>query len=289
MPPTDHPTLPPETHIGHVHLTIADLKRSLEFYQQVLGFQVHEQKGGYARLGAGGPDLLLLTENPKAKPAPGHTGLYHFAVLMPSRVQLGHSLNRLIETQYPIQGAADHLVSEAIYLPDPDGNGIELYRDRPREDWPRLGDGSLQMANAPLDYRGIHESRLEIGETWDGLHPDTTIGHMHLHVADIPKAEAFYIGILGFERMVGWHNATFLSAGGYHHHLGANTWGTEGAPPPPPDSIGLREFAIQLPTSEAVNEIAERARSAGLTPNEQEAGLLIQDPSQNSILLTNKT
>lgn len=279
-----HP-LPPETAIGRVHLTVSDLNRSLDFYQEVLGFKLISNQNGVAKLGASGPELLRLTENPAAKPAPGHTGLYHFAILMPSRRHLGASLQRLIETQYPIQGATDHLVSEAIYLPDPDQNGIELYRDRPRDQWPSL-DGVVQMGNAPLDHQDILDAHQSDPEPWDGLHTDTIIGHMHLHVANVPAAEAFYLKLLGFDRMLGWHNASFLSAGGYHHHLGINTWGTENAPPPPPKSNGLREFTLNLPNQIDLETLRDRLHTAEQDITENEEGYFVDDPSQNAILLT---
>ncbi len=279
-----HP-LPPETAIGRVHLTVSDLNRAVDFYHDVLGFQEISREDGVAQLGAGGSELLRLSENPSAKPAPGHTGLYHFAILVPSRRRLGASLQHLIETQYPIQGAADHLVSEAIYLPDPDGNGIELYRDRDRDKWPTR-DGGLHMGNAPLDYQSLMAAHQADHDPWSGLHADTIIGHIHLHVADIPSAETFYRELLGFDRMLSWDSASFLSAGGYHHHLGVNTWGTLGAPPPPPDSIGLRDFTIQLPSRSDVKAVAARLHTAELDFDEIEEGLLVHDPSHNGILIT---
>ena len=280
-----HP-LPAKTAIGRVHLTISDLDHAVDFYSDVLGFQEISRKDGVAQLGAGGPELLRLSENPSAKPAPGHTGLYHFAILMPSRRLLAASLQHLIETQYPIQGAADHLVSEAIYLPDPDGNGLELCRDRARDKWPTR-DGGLHMDNAPLDYQGLLDAHQSEPEPWSGLHADTIIGHIHLHVANIPAAETFYRELLGFDRMLTWQrSASFLSAGGYHHHIGINTWGTAGAPPPPPNSLGLRAFTIQLPSKSDVKAVAERLHTVELDFDETEQGLRIHDPSKNGILIT---
>ncbi|MDH3943165.1 MAG: VOC family protein, partial [Anaerolineae bacterium] len=223
--------------------------------------------------------------NPKAQPAPGHTGLYHFAVLMPSRAHLGASLQRLIDSGYPIQGAADHLVSEAVYLADPDGSGIELYRDRRRDQWPTL-DGQLQMDNAPLDAQGILAAHQSDPQPWEGLHPGTIIGHMHLHVAAIPAAESFYNETLGLDRVLAWHSASFLSAGGYHHHLGINTWGTESASPPPPNSTGLREFSLILPSSSDLETLLARLQESGLDITQTADGPLLHDPSQNALLLT---
>jgi catechol 2,3-dioxygenase len=276
----------PATTIGSVHLTVADLDRSLRFYQEALGFQVRQRAGETARLGAGGPnDLLVLSERPGARPARRTTGLYHFAVLVPSRLELARSLRRLAETRTPLQGFSDHLVSEAIYLADPDGNGIEIYRDRPREEWPRR-NGQIQMATDPLDLDGVLAELEHETELWAGLRPETTIGHIHLHVADLAAAQAFYHGVLGFDliqRLAG--SADFVSAGGYHHHIGYNTWAGVGAPPPPPDAAGLRFFVVRLPNDAELARAADRVRKAGLPLEQTEAGLLTRDPSQNGVVL----
>ena len=276
----------PATTIGAVYLTVADLDRSLRFYQEALGFQVRQRAGDTARLGAGGPaDLLVLAERPGARPTRRTTGLYHFAVLVPARLELARSLRRLAETRTPLQGFSDHLVSEAIYLADPDGNGIEIYRDRPREEWPRKND-QIQMATDPLDLDGILAELERETEPWSGLHPQTTIGHIHLHVADLGAAQAFYHGVLGFDliqRLAG--SADFVSAGGYHHHIGYNTWAGVGAPPPPPDAAGLRYFVVRLPNDAELARVADRVRKAGLPLEETEAGLLTRDPSQNGVVL----
>jgi catechol 2,3-dioxygenase len=276
----------PATTIGAVHLTVADLDRALRFYQEALGFQVRQRAGDTARLGTGGPDdLLVLSERPGARPTRRTTGLYHFAVLVPSRLELARSLRQLAQTRTPLQGFSDHLVSEAIYLADPDGNGIEIYRDRPREEWPRK-NGRIQMATDPLDLDGILAELERETEPWSGLHPETTIGHIHLHVADLGTAQAFYHGVLGFDliqRLAG--SADFVSAGGYHHHIGYNTWAGVGAPPPPPDAAGLRYFVIRLPNDAELARVADRVRKAGLRLEEIEAGLLTRDPSQNGVVL----
>lgn len=278
----------PDTTLGPVVLTVADLSRSLDFYRDRLGFKLHRQNNSTAALGAGGADLLELVEQPGARKAPRTTGLYHFAVLVPSRLALAHSLWRLIETETPVQGFADHLVSEAIYLPDPDGNGIEIYRDRSRDQWPRI-NGQLQMATNPIDLDGILGELAGHDEDWAGLHPDTIIGHVHLHVRDVDEAEHFYHEVLGFDRIMRYGpSAVFLSAGGYHHHIGVNTWAGAGAPPPPPESVGLRWFTIQLPDPAARDAIADRSRRAGVTVEERAGGLFMRDPSQNGIVLTLK-
>jgi catechol 2,3-dioxygenase len=237
--------LPADAHIGQVALTVTNLDRSVAFYRDVLGFRESNRDDGVVLLGAAGDTLVELHEKPQAIPKPRRsTGLYHFAILVPSRAALGRSLRRLSERQWPLTGASDHLVSEALYLNDPDGLGIEIYRDRPREEWPRR-NGQLAMATDPLDLQSVHD---EPGaETaWAGLEPDTVIGHVHLHVPHLDRAEALYCGRIGFEPMMrGYPGALFVAAGGYHHHLGLNTWTGIGAPPPPEHAVGLRAYTIK--------------------------------------------
>ncbi|MGB8647388.1 MAG: VOC family protein [Anaerolineae bacterium] len=275
----------PKTKIGYVHLTISDFGVSLPFYQEVLGFQVHRQDGDTAYLGAGHEDLVVLTENPQARPPARATGLYHFAILVPSRRELAHSLRQLAETRAPVQGFSDHGVSEALYLADPDGNGIEVYRDRPQTDW-YDARGRFRMGTDPLDVRGVLSELEQDGGIWKGLHPDTLIGHMHLQVAQVQSAEAFYREVLGMDVMINMRTASFMSAGGYHHHIGMNVWNSACAPPPPPDSIGLRYFTVQLSDAQAVGRIADNVHNAGLKVQETEQGLLVHDPSRNGIVLT---
>ena len=228
----------------------------------------------------------VLHENPQARRVRGTSGLYHFAVLVPSRVELAKSLQRLAETRWPVQGFADHLVSEAIYLPDPDGNGIEIYRDRPRSEWPRL-DGQIRMATDPLDLDGVLAELDGHAEAWTGLHPQTVLGHMHLHVGNLPQANVFYGGVIGLDLITRLGNsALFMSAGGYHHHLGLNTWAGVGAPSQPPDAIGLRYFTIKLPQSNEVGATADRIRENGGSIEERADGMLLRDPFQNGVMLT---
>lgn len=275
----------PNTSIGRVSLKVADLGHSLDFYQRSLGFTVHHRENGSASLGAGGPDLLELVEQTGARQMRGTTGLYHYAVRVPSRTQLAFSLKNILQTQTLVQGFSDHLVSEAIYLPDPDGNGIEIYRDRPRDQWPRE-NGKLRMATDPLDLDDLLSELDGHAENWSGLHSDTIIGHVHLHVRDIPEAERFYRDVLGFDLVLRYGpSAAFLSAGGYHHHIGVNTWAGAGAPPPPEDAVGLRWFEISSPSQDALEQVAGQARQAGYTLEEREEGLYLRDPSENGILL----
>jgi catechol 2,3-dioxygenase len=276
----------PDTTVGYVHLTVANLERALTFYQDKLGFQLHWRDGDTAYLGAGGSDLLVLTELPGARSVSGVTGLYHFAILTPSRVALAQSLRHLAETRTPLQGFSDHLVSEALYLADPDGNGIEIYRDRPRGEWPRQ-NGQLQMATDPLDIEGILAELGPQPEPWTGLQPETIIGHVHLHMATIPGAEAFYIDTLGFDPILRYGpSASFVSAGGYHHHLGLNTWAGVNAPPPPPDAVGLRYFSITLPDAAALAAVVERIEQTGVAFQEKDEVVFLRDSAQNGVVLS---
>jgi catechol 2,3-dioxygenase len=245
--------LPADAHIGQINLSVRDLDRSLSFYREVLGFTETDREGRVSTLAPpGGRTLIELREDTAAIAKPRRSaGLFHFAILVPSRAALGRSLRRLADMRWPISGAADHLVSEAIYLNDPDGLGIEIYRDRPRETWRNSATGELAMATDPLDLQSVAE---EPGaETpWSGLEAGTVMGHVHLHVPHLDTGEAFYCGKIGFEPVVrGYPGALFVSAGGYHHHLGMNTWVGVGAPPPPPNAVGLRAFTIESKTVRA--------------------------------------
>jgi catechol 2,3-dioxygenase len=287
----------PATTIGEVQLVVADLKRSTQFYQERLGFAVIEERArseqGYQTvLGAGKRRLVVLNERPGVKPRPPSgggsrmTGLYHFAVLLPNRRALARLLVHLAEDETEVQGAADHGVSEALYLSDPDGTGIELYSDRRRGEWPVDDLGKLQMGTDELD---VDDLVLELKDgllPWNGLPETTVIGHVHLHVADLAAAERFYTQVLGFQLTQRYGSgAIFVSAGGYHHHIGLNTWAGVGAPPPPADVAGLRWFEVMLPDAETLGAVRGRLGAAGISSEEQEGGFLVQDPSQNGILL----
>jgi catechol 2,3-dioxygenase len=274
----------PATAIGGVHLTIANLDRSVRFYQAHLGFVVHRRDAQTAWLGAGQRDLLVLSQCDTAPRIRGTTGLYHFAILVPSRRDLGRALRRLAETDTVLQGVADHGVSEALYLADPDGNGIEVYRDRPRAEWP-IVNGRLQMGADPLDLDAILDE--DEGRDGHGLASGTVIGHVHLHVSRLDDAERFYVSVLGFELMQRYGpSALFVSAGGYHHHIGLNTWAGVGAPPPPAGAIGLRHFVVRLPDEAARAAVIDRVRAASIPIETTGEGVIVRDPAKNAILLS---
>jgi catechol 2,3-dioxygenase len=274
--------------IGRVDLTVSDLERSVAFYRDALGLQVHALEDGAARLGAGRDDLIGLVESPGARRAAHATGLFHFAILLPSRADLARAILRVAGSSARLGGASDHGVSEAIYLADPDGNGIEMYRDRPRKEWALDASGAVRLVTEPLDMGGL---LLELPPGERAMVPpapeETRVGHIHLHVADLPAAERFYVGVLGFSVMARYGGeAVFVAAGGYHHHIGLNTWAGVGVPPPPPGSAGLRRFEIRHTSDEERDRTAARVREAGVESEAAEGGYLVRDPSRNAMLLT---
>jgi catechol 2,3-dioxygenase len=280
-------TIHPNTNMGAVALIVADLDRSLRYYQHNIGLQLHQRNGGVAVLGAGGPDLLVLTEQPGAHPVQrGRSGLYHFAILTPSRLELSRTLRHLIATHTPISGASDHAVSEALYLSDPDGHGIEIYRDRPRPEW-EFPNRTLRMTVDPFDMEGVLAESQNDPASWSGLHSATIIGHVHLHVAQIATSEHFYCDLLGFDLMVRYGGqASFISAGGYHHHMGLNTWAGVRAPPPPIDAARLAWFTVCLPDEAARQAMVNRLRLAAWPVESQEDAWVVQDPAHNTVRLT---
>jgi catechol 2,3-dioxygenase len=277
-------SIAPNTTVGTVALTVGDLARSVAYYQNNIGLQLQEQEGEVATLGVDHTPLLRLEELPGAQVIRRATGLYHFALLLTSRLELARTLRQLAETQTPLDGASDHLVSEALYLSDPDGHGIEIYRDRPRTEW-YDAQGRFQMDTLRLDLRGLLAELQQDDRSWSGLHPDTLMGHVHLQVADVGAAERFYTDIIGFEHMADYPSASFVSAGGYHHHLGMNSWMGAGAPPPPPTAARLLWYEIRLPDQAALDEVLARLRTANVPVEQTDQGWLTQDPSQNKILL----
>jgi catechol 2,3-dioxygenase len=289
----------PDTKVGPVSLTVANLDNQLVFYQHILGFVLHRRKGGEAVLGTGERELLHLVEQPGFKRYRGVTGLYHFAVLFPNRRELARAMARLFALKY-VNYPTDHIMTKTTYLDDPEGNGIELYCESPEDGtWSmtseefvtRRADGSLSDGREALDVKALfshlkEEDRLDVT-----ISKETRIGHVHLHVRDVDEAVDFYHGVIGFDLMgkAKAMRAAFVSAGGYHHHIGLNTWQGEGAPPPPPNAVGLRHFAVQLPDQDALDEVIARVDEAGLPANQMEDGLLLYDPSQNGVLLTKES
>ena len=282
VPDAAPPVLLPTLRLGAVHLTVTDLDRSISFYEDAIGLRLHRRENSVAAMGVGEEALLVLYEEPGARRAGGHAGLYHYALLFPSREELAHAALRLAATRTRIQGASDHGTHEAIYLPDPNGNGIELAADRPRERWPQTleYDGGPH----PLDLDGLlavaagEEPRSVAG-------PGLAIGHMHLHVGDLERGLGFYRDVLGFEQRAFIPGAAaFVAAGGYHHHLGFNVWRGEGVPPAPQDRVGLRHWTVVLEEQEQVAAVAERVRAAGIATEEHERGFLVRDPWEIAVL-----
>jgi catechol 2,3-dioxygenase len=274
------------TTMGPVHLTVSDLERSVAFYENSLGLVTRVREDGTASLGTAERELLVLVEERGAQRAGGHIGLYHFALLVPQRTDLAEWLVHAAADRVPLPGLSDHFVSEALYLSDPDGHGIEVYWDRPRETWEdRVGE---RLTTEPLDVDSLI-AELPGGETpvFEGLPAGTVMGHVHLKVAAIPETVRFYREVIGFDLMasLGGH-AAFLSAGGYHHHLGANTWESAGAQPPPPGSAALRHATIVLPDSGDLDPVRDRLRGAGVAIADGPIGPLVRDPSGNALVLT---
>jgi catechol 2,3-dioxygenase len=278
--------LSPLISLGEVHLTVSELERSVSYYRRAIGLNVLEHDAGRARLGVADRGLVGLFERPGARSAPGHTGLYHFALLLSSRAELARWLAHAARDRVSLVGLSDHFVSEAVYLSDPDGHGIEIYWDRPREMWE--GRVAARMTTLPLDVAGLL-SELEdpASEGYAGLPPDTIIGHVHLKVAAIDPAVAFYGDALGFALMAQLGTqAAFLGAGGYHHHIGANTWESAGGSPPPDGSVALRHVTIVLPTESERNSLLARLAHGGCAVQETSAGPRVRDPSGNAFMLS---
>jgi catechol 2,3-dioxygenase len=248
--------------IGRVALTVRDLDRVGAFYQEALGLQPIAGDADTLQLGAGGAVLLELRRDPDApRASTREAGLFHTAFLLPSRADLGRWLTHAARNRLPIQGASDHLVSEAVYLADPEGNGVEIYADRPRAEW-RWADGAIVMATEALDVQGVMASGG--GEPWRGAPAGATVGHVHLQVGAIPAADAFYGTLLGFDLMCRYPGASFLGSGGYHHHFGANIWNSRGARMRPERATGLAEVEIVAADAAIVAAIAARAEGAAL-------------------------
>ncbi len=276
----------PGAGVGAVTLKVAELKRSLAFYTSVIGLGTIQQGAGFAVLGVGNRPIVILAEVPGAQPQPAHTtGLYHSAILFPDRRSLARKIAQIIDLRIS-PGYADHRVSEAFYLSDPDGNGLELYRDRPPQEWTWEG-GYVRMASDPINFDNFFgEIQAEdVAKASPAVPAGTRLGHMHLRVADIPQAEKFYHGALGFNITARWPGALFVSAGGYHHHIGLNTWQSRDGRPPMEPSAGLREFSITLPDQAELERLVTQIQSTGLAVDQESDSALVMDPFQNPIRL----
>lgn len=290
----------PKTLIGEVSLNVADLERQIAFYRDYLGLTLQWQKGDQAALGASAsaasPTLVHLKHQPAFRRYRGVTGMYHFAVLLPSQRELARALGRLMALQYS-SSPTDHIMTKTTYLDDPEGNGLELYAESPEDGaWSmadgqyvtRRADGTRSSGREPLDVEALMSHLTEEDRLDTPAPAETRIGHVHLHVRDLDEAVAFYHGVLGFD-VQGAARAfkmAFLSAGGYHHHIGLNTWQGEGAPVVPADALGVRHFSVVLPNKAELDRVVRRVREGGVAIQETDVGLLVRDPSQNGVMLT---
>jgi catechol 2,3-dioxygenase len=281
----DQPTrIHPETRMGAVHLTVADLERSLRFYTSNIGMQILDRHNQHASLGVGELPLLKLEELTGGIKERGRTGLYHFALLLPSRADLASAFRHMADSGVRFSGFADHHVSEALYLSDPDGHGIEVYRDRPRAEWVDAR-GQFKLTTEPLDLQGLLNELGRSPGDFTGLPDGTVMGHVHLHVAHLGSSRTFYGNVLGFDLMAGMDTALFMSAGGYHHHLGLNIWQGAGAPPASQGSLRLTGYEISIPDDRGYQDVLESLDRHGVTYTKIDSHVELVDPSANRILL----
>jgi catechol 2,3-dioxygenase len=268
--------------MGTVTLSVTDLDRSLDYYTQHIGLKLLSRDATSARLG-GDDDALLDLRAGATRPAdPRASGLYHFALLVPSRTELGRTLHHLIENRTPIGGASDHAVSEALYLSDPDGHGIEIYRDRPRTDW-YDSRGSFYMTTQRMDVEGVLGAADADDRPWTGIAPGTIMGHVHLQVGDVDAARDFYVHVIGLDHMIDYPSARFLSAGGYHHHLGANMWQSEGRGQAAGGTAQLLSYTIRLPDQAAHDEVWARVVASGAPTETWDGAPAVLDPAGNRL------
>ncbi|GAA0194129.1 VOC family protein [Halobaculum roseum] len=287
MSPTTDATdrIDPAARIGLVTLAVSDLDAVIPFYRDVVGLRVRERDDGRAVLGTDADDLLVLDAAPEAGPRPPDAaGLFHTAFLFPSRGALGDALSRARDAGERLTGASDHRVSEALYLRDPEGNGVELYRDRPREEWPEA-DGEVQMDTLPLDVDSLLADRAgDADDAGEAAPADTAVGHVHLEVTDLDAAEAFYVDAAGFDVRQRWESdALFVAAGGYHHHVGLNTWNRRTAPA---SGTGLVEFEVAVPDGDGLEAIRGRLVDAGVEVHDGSDGFLAVAPDDVRVRFT---
>ncbi|KIH69902.1 VOC family protein [Salinicoccus roseus] len=275
----------PATHVAHVKINVSDMKEALNFYTGLLGFKVLEQNGKDVQLTADDKTSILSLHEPENAIEKKRTsGLYHFAILLPERADLAAITIHLAKNDVRL-GASDHLVSEALYLNDPDGNGIEIYRDREPEEWSWNGP-RVEMTTDPLDFENLVES-LEEGQEWQGMPEGTVMGHLHLHVSDMPSAVKFYTEGLGLKVVAEFPGqAAFMSSEDYHHHIAVNVWNGIGAPQPEPGSVGLNEFIMNYPDEASLNAAAKRLEDLGHEVISKDGTTVSYDPSGNKAILT---
>ncbi len=285
----------PRTRPGHVHLKVASLENQLLFYQEVLRLQLNWREGRSAGLGVNGRDLVRLTQIPNGKRYRGVTGLYHFAILLPNRRELARAIARLFALRWP-NAPTDHVMTKTTYTHDAEGNEIELYCESPEDGifavntngsfYAQWADGRPSDGREPLDLEALFSHLKEDDRLDAPLPPETRMGHFHLYVSSLAETRRFYHELLGFDDMgtARGFRMGMVSAGGYHHHIGYNTWQGEGAPPPPPDAIGLKHISFTFATPEAWNAFLARVEQLELPYNQTEEGILLTDPSQNAVL-----
>jgi len=273
------------TRMGAVHLTVADLERSCEYYEGAIGLVVIEREEQRATLGAGGEVLLVLVANATGRAMPHATGLFHLALLLPERTDLAAWLAHARRRRISLAGASDHFVSEAVYLRDPDGHGIEIYADRPRAQWE--GHVASTMTTMPLDLDSLLSLTDYDSPDYPGMPPATTMGHVHLQVSDIAATITFYRDVLGFGLMAEIQgSAAFFGAGGYHHQIAGNTWNSAGRAPAPAGFAALRHYTIVLADEQARDDVQRRLEHHGIAIEEHAGGPLVRDPSANALVLT---
>lgn len=264
-------------HVGTAHLVVSDIDKVRQFYETMLGLKVLEQGMSGVTLGAGDRPLLTLTTRADVRPAPrSAAGLFHTAFLMPDRTELGHWLAHAVARGVRLDGASDHLVSEAIYLSDPEGNGIEVYRDRAPEDWDFHADGTVEMATLGLDLQGLYDSAPKT--PWGGMSDKAAIGHMHLQVGNIPEADRFYEGVLGLKKMATYPGASFFGAGTYHHHIAANIWNSRGATAREGAMSGLADYSLTFNDRTALDTALTTLESLEIPVTRTAEGHALKDP-----------
>lgn len=282
MPTTFHQK--PNLFIQNVTLKVSNLSRSIDFYTEIIGFRVLQQEEGRVTLTADGQHVLItLVEVPNAQFVRGATGLYHFALLLPSRKDLGNLIQHFIQKNVQI-GAGDHDVSEALYLSDPDGNGIEMYIDRSTDTWKWDSNGQVYMTTDPVQFQSVLR---EADGTWSGLPIDTVMGHIHLSVRNLQESEDFYTSLLDYAVVSRYGGqALFISTGGYHHHIGLNTWHSEGAEALPKDAVGIQSYTVQLPDQDYAVNLKKRFVEQNMEIKEQENIFSIIEPNGIEVKFT---